>query len=102
MQSIVLQSLLVALAVLWSVIYLVRRQFPAAVRRLRVTLALRMLAGSRPAWQQRLGRRLAPPVAASAACAAASTCGGCDKRSEERRVGKACVGPCRSRWSPYI
>src|SRR3546814_12721107 len=21
-------------------------------------------------------------------------------RSEERRVGKACVGPCRSRWSP--
>src|SRR3546814_6484807 len=23
------------------------------------------------------------------------------KRSEERRVGKACVSPCRSRWSPY-
>src|SRR3546814_20601398 len=22
-------------------------------------------------------------------------------RSEERRVGKACVRPCRSRWSPY-
>src|SRR3546814_5045381 len=22
-------------------------------------------------------------------------------RSEERRVGKECVGPCRSRWSPY-
>src|SRR3546814_1772680 len=22
-------------------------------------------------------------------------------RSEERRVGKACVSPCRSRWSPY-
>src|SRR3546814_17760986 len=21
-------------------------------------------------------------------------------KSEERRVGKACVGPCRSRWSP--
>src|SRR3546814_10402284 len=21
--------------------------------------------------------------------------------SEERRVGKACVSPCRSRWSPY-
>ena len=28
---------------------------------------------------------------------------GCDKfcRSEERRVGKECVQPCRSRWSPY-
>src|SRR3546814_18552584 len=23
------------------------------------------------------------------------------KRSEERRVGKECVSPCRSRWSPY-
>src|SRR3546814_9010466 len=22
-------------------------------------------------------------------------------RSEDRRVGKACVSPCRSRWSPY-
>ena len=24
-----------------------------------------------------------------------------NKRSEERRVGKECVQPCRSRWSPY-
>src|SRR3546814_19116666 len=24
-----------------------------------------------------------------------------DVRSEERRVGKECVSPCRSRWSPY-
>src|SRR3546814_3851394 len=24
-----------------------------------------------------------------------------DRRSEERRVGKECVSPCRSRWSPY-
>src|SRR3546814_13531560 len=23
-------------------------------------------------------------------------------RSEERRVGKECVSPCRSRWWPYI
>src|SRR3546814_14161766 len=23
-------------------------------------------------------------------------------RSEERRVGKECVGPCRYRWSPYL
>src|SRR3546814_15005172 len=23
------------------------------------------------------------------------------ERSEERRVGKECVGTCRSRWSPY-
>src|SRR3546814_12966100 len=25
----------------------------------------------------------------------------CDKRSEERRVGKECVRQCRSRWSLY-
>src|SRR3546814_12435277 len=24
-----------------------------------------------------------------------------EERSEERRVGKACVSTCRSRWSPY-
>src|SRR3546814_15487837 len=24
-----------------------------------------------------------------------------EERSEERRVGKECVGTCRSRWSPY-
>src|SRR3546814_18518320 len=24
-----------------------------------------------------------------------------DHRSGERRVGKECVSPCRSRWSPY-
>src|SRR3546814_11067189 len=23
-------------------------------------------------------------------------------RSEERRVGKECVSPCRSRWPPYL
>ena len=25
----------------------------------------------------------------------------CSERSEERRVGKECEVPCRSRWSPY-
>src|SRR3546814_15525718 len=25
----------------------------------------------------------------------------CAERSEERRVGKECVSPCRSRWSRY-
>src|SRR6188508_1332971 len=26
---------------------------------------------------------------------------GLRERSEERRVGKECIEPCRSRWSPY-
>src|SRR3546814_11770784 len=33
-------------------------------------------------------------------CATASSKYG-GRRSEERRVGKECVSPCRSRWSPY-
>src|SRR3546814_9508549 len=28
-------------------------------------------------------------------------CLGARRRSEERRVGKACVRTCRSRWTPY-
>src|SRR3546814_20149739 len=28
-------------------------------------------------------------------------CSNTASRSEERRVGKECVSPCRSRWSPY-
>src|SRR3546814_12226416 len=27
---------------------------------------------------------------------------GANLRSEERRVGKECVSPCRSRWAPYL
>src|SRR3546814_20338488 len=34
------------------------------------------------------------------ACGAASTLLAFN-RSEERRVGKECVSPCRSRWAPY-
>ena len=33
--------------------------------------------------------------------AAASALSGEVERSEERRVGKECIEPCRSRWSPY-
>src|SRR3546814_20167590 len=32
---------------------------------------------------------------------ASSSIFGCEIRSEERRVGKACVSKFRSRWSPY-
>ena len=31
----------------------------------------------------------------------ATWCPPCQKRSEERRVGKECLRLCRSRWSPY-
>ena len=35
-------------------------------------------------------------------CITGVIAGGCvGGRSEERRVGKECIEPCRSRWSPY-
>src|SRR3546814_12542862 len=40
--------------------------------------------------------------AAPAASAVGRTCEWCSQeRSEERRVGKECVGTCRSGWEPY-
>src|SRR3546814_14582210 len=39
--------------------------------------------------------------AADRAAALAGLLAGTLGRSEERRVGKACVSTCRSRWSPY-
>lgn len=82
MQSIALQYLLVALALLWSVGYLIARQFPLAVRALRRRCALHLLARAGPVWQRRLGRLLAPPAATPTICAAAGTCGGCDKSAD--------------------
>jgi len=46
---------------------------------------------------------LQPNVVSAEVLPAASTIGSADLdgRSEERRVGKECEVPCRSRWSPY-
>lgn len=79
MQSMALQYLLLAVALGWSVAYIVQRQFPSALRALRVRLALRLLSASRPPWQKSLGRRLAPPPSMAVACAVGAGCGGCDK-----------------------
>ena len=43
----------------------------------------------------------APAQAPSPPPPASAEKGKTAKRSEERRVGKECVQPCRSRWSPY-
>lgn len=67
------QYLLVGVAVAASIVYMVRRQFPAAVRRWRVALAASLLREGRAPWQQRLGRRLAPAPRAGVV----SSCGGC-------------------------
>src|SRR3546814_20152280 len=46
------------------------------------------------------GRALRPPLPLSVPSRRKKPRPG-SNRSEERRVGKECVSPCRTRWSPY-
>lgn len=68
-----LQYALIALAVVVSAWVVADKQFPGAVRRLRVALALPLLRDGKPAWMRGLGKRIAP-----AASIAGDGCGGCD------------------------
>ena len=47
------------------------------------------------------GKRLLDLVIAVPAVIVGSPIIVIEQRSEERRVGKECSSPCRSRWSPY-
>lgn len=68
------QYLVIALAVVASVAFIARRQFPAGVRRLRIACAIPLVREGRAGWLQRLGRRVAPPAASGAG----KSCGGCN------------------------
>ncbi|HSD18181.1 MAG TPA: DUF6587 family protein [Thermomonas sp.] len=67
------QYLVIALVVMASIAMLMRSQFPAATRRLRIAIALRLLRDGSPAWMRSLGRRIAP-----VARGGGNSCGGCD------------------------
>src|SRR3546814_11131434 len=49
-----------------------------------------------------IGGYTAAAIAAIAYRQPATVVDGHVERSEESRVGKACVSTCRSRWSPYL
>lgn len=69
------QQLVIALAVMASVAYLVQRQWPDGMRRVRGAMAVRLLRmHGRPAMQA-VGRRLAPPPRAVGACGGCNGCG---------------------------
>ena len=73
--ALLAQYLVIALAVSASAGYVARRQFPDAVRHLRVRLAVPLLRAQQSGWLHRVGRRIAPaPRAAQDGC---GTCGGC-------------------------
>lgn len=70
--GLALQYAVVAAVVALSAWMVLRRQFPAAARRLRVALAIPLVREGRPRWMRGLGRRIAPPPAAGG-----KSCGGC-------------------------
>lgn len=72
--SLLLQYLAIALAVLASAVFVLKRQFPGAVRRLRIACALPLVREGRPAWLRAAGKWVAPPTS----LAGAGACGGCD------------------------
>ena len=65
--------------------------FGVSLRAVNKWMAVDKQGGLRALAAKRRGR----PVGAGRLSATQAT------RSEERRVGKECVQPCRSRWSPY-
>lgn len=67
------QYVVVALAVLASVIVVMRKQFPNASRRLRIAIALPMLREASPDVLKKIGRWIAPGPAAGG-----KDCGGCN------------------------
>src|SRR3546814_21003104 len=66
----------------------------AAVHELQRVWAVRVRGLGSGGWGLGIAKAPAPSVQFNPVLAAS--------RSEERRVGKACVSPCRSRWSPYL
>lgn len=68
------QYVVIALAVLASLVVVVRKQFPQATRRLRIALALPLLREQRAGWVKSLGRSIAPAPGARGG----GDCGGCD------------------------
>ena len=74
--GLLLQYVLVALAVAASAAYVFKRQWPGAVRRLRVACAVPLLRAGRAPWLRRAGRWIAPPVQGTGG-ACGSGCDGC-------------------------
>ncbi len=69
------QYLVIAIAVIASVVFVANKQFPAGVRRLRIVCAVPLLREGRARWLRRVGRWLAPEPRASGGC---DGCNGCD------------------------
>ncbi|TWI03635.1 hypothetical protein IP90_01449 [Luteimonas cucumeris] len=81
--SLTLQYVVIAIAVLASVVVVARKQFPQATRRLRIACALPLLREGRPPWLRSFGRWIAPPPSQ----AGADACGGCNSCDTSSKPG---------------
>jgi hypothetical protein len=73
--SLALQYIVIALAVAVSAWVVLKKQFPDAVRRLRVALALSLVREGRPVWLRDIGKIIAPaPKTGADACGACNSC----------------------------
>jgi len=73
------QYVVIALAVLLSVVVVARKQFPEGVRRLRIACAVPLVRDGRPAWLQGIGRWVAP-VPRHIDGDGCGSCNGCDDK----------------------
>ena len=75
--GLLLQYVVIALAVIFSGVYVAKRQLPGPTRRLRVACALPLLREGRAPWLRTIGRWIAPPVQGGAG-ACGTGCNGCE------------------------
>ena len=68
------QYVVIAVVATGSIGYVIKTQWPGATRRARVACALALMASTRPAWMQRIGRRLAPAASTTSSCGGCSSC----------------------------
>jgi hypothetical protein len=74
--GLLLQYVLVALALIASTAYVLQKQFPAGLRRLRIALAIPLLREGRAGWLRACGVALAPaPLAGAPGCHRCDKCG---------------------------
>ena len=74
--GLLVQYAIIAVAVIASAWFVAKRQFPNAVRRLRMAVAVPMVRDGRASWLQKLGRRIAPPAMSNdGACGGCNSCG---------------------------
>jgi hypothetical protein len=66
------QYTVIVIAVLLSIAFVAKKQFPAGLRRLRIVCAVPLVREGRNPWLQRMGRWLAPAPVTNA-----GDCGGC-------------------------